>query len=661
MDPYSQNPDPNQVVPPTEPAPNSFTPQVFHPQTPAPQPAQPVIADLPTPVTPLAQTTPAFRAPGPMIEPTDVLAPQPTFNPMPSSQIPGVIPNNPGNVAPAAGFMGGEGFSPNTFAGEKKPKRRKKLLLLIGVPILVLLLGGGYVFAFYLPNKPQNVWNTGLSRSGQAIQKIVDSATEKQQVNAFKKSDITTTVEASYGKTSFNGTANAKFDTTKLDGSLSFKAKESGSPDIALSAKLLSSLPEGSQYPNIYMQFTGLKALGIDTFLPGATDYDGKWIALDADYLKTLSDVPTAQEQAKKQLTSEDYSELARAVTSVTTEYVFTSNTQKAVFVKKEYKGKEKVDGVQSFHYTVGINVDHEKAYCRALVDKLYSTTAYKKLPWVNADNVDKDKEDAKKSCDDDMSSGKDTTFDLWIDAKYKLIHKIRITDTKEKGTYTDVGQTYKGGDDISMFVAYHSDKQKVDGSFTVDTNMKTGVTKAVIDVKGGGVDAEALSIKVTLDAKPYTGEINADKPAGAVPIQDVMKRFGFDPSELTGGGSELPVGSSSSALNVERQTDIKALHAQLEAYFAQHGKYPTLLNMNDAGWRKANMKGLDDAALKDPKGTSTTLTAKATVNSYSYDVTNLDNKACNNSTVDCDDYTLTATLDGGGTYVKNSLASSTN
>src|SRR5882757_3970226 len=61
--------------------------------------------------------------------------------------------------------------------------------------------------------------------------------------------------------------------------------------------------------------------------------------------------------------------------------------------------------------------------------------------------------------------------------------------------------------------------------------------------------------------------------------------------------------GIQQKARNTERQTDIKAIHGQVEAYYAQNGRYPTLANLNDVTWRGANMKGLDPEALKDPKG----------------------------------------------------------
>ncbi len=115
--------------------------------------------------------------------------------------------------------------------------------------------------------------------------------------------------------------------------------------------------------------------------------------------------------------------------------------------------------------------------------------------------------------------------------------------------------------------------------------------------------------------------------------------------------------GIQQKARNTERQTDVKALHGQVEAYFAQNGKYPTLANLNDSTWRSTNMKGLDPEALKDPKGSAQTLTATPTTTSYSYAVFASDGTtACDNTTTDCAVYALTATYEGGGTFVKNNL-----
>ncbi|MDB5185840.1 MAG: fimbrial protein pilin [Candidatus Saccharibacteria bacterium] len=109
-------------------------------------------------------------------------------------------------------------------------------------------------------------------------------------------------------------------------------------------------------------------------------------------------------------------------------------------------------------------------------------------------------------------------------------------------------------------------------------------------------------------------------------------------------------------ARNTERQTDIKAIHGQVEAYYAQNGRYPTLGNLNDGSWRSTNMKGLEDEALKDPKGSAATLVAAPAANSYAYAVTATGGAACDNTTADCAAYTLTATNEGGTVFAKSNL-----
>jgi len=114
--------------------------------------------------------------------------------------------------------------------------------------------------------------------------------------------------------------------------------------------------------------------------------------------------------------------------------------------------------------------------------------------------------------------------------------------------------------------------------------------------------------------------------------------------------------GIQQKARNTERKTDIKALQGHLEAYWADQAKYPTLAQANDnsvGGFRDLNFKGLDRAAFADPgDATSQQLCGSATAKCYGYDVTPA---GCDDVTTDCTNYTLTADLEGGGTFVVQS------
>lgn len=124
--------------------------------------------------------------------------------------------------------------------------------------------------------------------------------------------------------------------------------------------------------------------------------------------------------------------------------------------------------------------------------------------------------------------------------------------------------------------------------------------------------------------------------------------------------------GIQQKARDTKRQTDIKALHSQLEAFYAQNGGgYPVMVDVNTQSWRDTNMKGLDPAALCDPSAASQqncALAGTPAVAVYGYQVWETDGStACTAATGEaCPKYTLTATLEGTingqGTYVKNSL-----
>src|SRR5581483_10698364 len=119
--------------------------------------------------------------------------------------------------------------------------------------------------------------------------------------------------------------------------------------------------------------------------------------------------------------------------------------------------------------------------------------------------------------------------------------------------------------------------------------------------------------------------------------------------------------GIQQKARDTERKTDINALASHAEAFNAQNGKYPCLASttstcaddFNASAFRSANMKGLPDGALQDPKGAASTLCGSVQANCYAYVPAPAGCDDASNG--DCSSYTLTATLESGGTYVKQS------
>lgn len=124
--------------------------------------------------------------------------------------------------------------------------------------------------------------------------------------------------------------------------------------------------------------------------------------------------------------------------------------------------------------------------------------------------------------------------------------------------------------------------------------------------------------------------------------------------------------GIQQKARDTERVTDIKAIHAQVEAFWAQKGYYPSLTDLNDrtatTGFVAVNLKGLDAEAFKDPKAATTavSLVAAPAASVYAYAVTNSAGTTCEADDTTCAKYTLTSTLEGtlngSGVFAKTSL-----
>jgi len=116
--------------------------------------------------------------------------------------------------------------------------------------------------------------------------------------------------------------------------------------------------------------------------------------------------------------------------------------------------------------------------------------------------------------------------------------------------------------------------------------------------------------------------------------------------------------GIQAKARNSKRQTDVQSVQTQVEAYFAQNGHYPSFADLSSSSWLTTNMKSMDQSALHDPSASGTGLTVSQTAgtNTYQYAPLNSGGTSCESDDTTCATYTLTATLEGGGTYQKTNL-----
>ncbi|MCA1807440.1 MAG: type II secretion system GspH family protein [Actinobacteria bacterium] len=113
--------------------------------------------------------------------------------------------------------------------------------------------------------------------------------------------------------------------------------------------------------------------------------------------------------------------------------------------------------------------------------------------------------------------------------------------------------------------------------------------------------------------------------------------------------------GANARARDAKRESDVKSLQTAIEAYYTIEGSsnYPTEANMNDTAFRDANFQGLDESVYQDPNAADSTLATTPTADQYAYEATPA---GCDNTTTNCDGYTLTITLEEGDEIVRTNL-----
>jgi len=110
--------------------------------------------------------------------------------------------------------------------------------------------------------------------------------------------------------------------------------------------------------------------------------------------------------------------------------------------------------------------------------------------------------------------------------------------------------------------------------------------------------------------------------------------------------------GVQARARDAERQTDLNAVRTQLEVYFFDNGKYPSLAQLT-----ATDLAGLDAEALVSPNEgawTGTAASASTAAAEYGYVATP---SGCDNSVTDCTGYDISVWLeDADEIFTKSAL-----
>jgi hypothetical protein len=554
------------------------------------------------------------------------------------------------SIPPNATVLQPQPTDPAFPAGDGNRGPNKKLIGAVAA-VLVLLIGGAIWYFGYFMN-PSTIYSQSLGNTGKGYDKLVDYVDKQEK-------------QAERGYTG-SGTYKAKFGDFSTDGKVGLKGDSDNSEltfDVGLGVTRVNAdirtLKSAGDTPDIYVKVDDIKGLGTVLGVPeldaNLAKIDGSWIVIDHTFTDNLTGIATAQAQSDKAKmegpTRAQLLDEARAFGKVNQQYLFSTNKDRAVTkVVKKY-GTETVDGHKTYHYAVSLQKDNVKKYILAQSDAL---KASKLNDWLKKNKYDKDVYDGfKDAADSTKDIDTKATYDIWMDVSHRVVYKVRLDDDGKTAAdnYVDIGMDYKGGDVFPFFI---SGKTKSEGDtvtfkFVTTLDTKSGKTNFKLDVKSTGSDAGNLT--ANFDFRSASGGVKIAKPAGAKPLSQVLTELGL---------GDIVNQYSKSADDSKRETDIRIIQTQLEAFFAENGYYPSLADMNNPTWLAKDMKSLDQSALQDPAAKDRKLAAAPAAGVYSYQVTGSNGESCENDDTMCQRYTLTATYaepgTGPKTYVKQNL-----
>lgn len=552
-----QNPEPNStpVNPPIQP----LTPAPQPPQTPQPTVIQPT-ANPPVQPSAAASTEPSVSTPA---------------GPQPSAQTSsGYSQNSFASGQPKVFTSRDPGAAQQqpVFSPSPRPKpSKKRLVLLAGLAILLLGATGAYALLGYVPNRPENVWATGFERTGQQMQTAINKLSEPTVQETFAKNRLRISGDVKFQETEGSLSFDTAYDKTKSDSKLQIKSGpiDAINSPLNLNAEIKTSLPDQAVWPNVFIKVSGIAKLIEGFGLGDFAKYDGKWIAFEQDFYRQYFPQNTSANSGdNSNITQEEYLSILNDALAVSQEYVFTDNPEKAVIVRESYKGTEESEGITALRYTASVHQENATSYCKALIDKMTTNKAFHKLIRKSESDIKNQAEDQKKNCEPkDKEKQEKQTFDIWIDKKYKLLHKLRFTTDLEKKaeeyrkkksecenressfgapssftdtscsfydkmietgeSYIEFGQVYKGDDNLGLFMFGKNDTNRNKNTLRSDVaiNIKSFKLDGTVSYKDTSQQNPG-TVNVKINTEPYDSEVDATKPAGAVSIQQIIRDF---------------------------------------------------------------------------------------------------------------------------------------
>lgn len=482
------------------------------------------------PTSPSPQQPPAIpeaeTSPSPDIPATPEVSPAPIVN---QASAEPVLPVPEGSSPePSVTTDSAEPVISGAAASSVKPGRFRHWLLPVVVFVVLVLLAGGYVFGFYLPNTPANIYKKALSNTADGYDKLMQynqgQAGQSQKGYEFDGS-FKLSGNGATGDGTFSGQSDGKNGTGKLDFDLMGQKFTANTRVITAS---------GQTSPDIYLQVSGIKSI-LDAYGLNTLDsLDGQWLVIDHTLLDSVAGSAADESSAKIATpTTKQVQDVLAKIGAVNRDYLFTTNSGTAVLTNNKYLGKSTQNGRQVYGYEVGYNKAHLKTYVTSLGKALDGSQldAWAKQVYdgkslsdvLNLTGMQKDVDNLKGN----------ETFHLYVDAKTKLVSRIEFTDQKDNSTFF-ITQDYTGGS-IYPFSVGISNSPESDATLSLQFDTKTNTYTLGFSMTPGSktTGSEGVTADFHMNLKPSNTSVNVTAPAGAESVTDLLNELG-----LSGGVS---------------------------------------------------------------------------------------------------------------------------
>lgn len=460
----------------------------------------------------------------PVVQPA---APMPSAADNQSGSVPPVAPvaPQPGSLtADQSAHLPGQPTSTHLGVNQKNSGKKqgwKKRAPLIAIVLFFVGAIAG-VFGYYIPNRPENVYRTGLDRTGQMMSQLDEQFAAIDEI-------------ASSDGFQMDGSINTQMEEGTISGTMSSRAGESSSEtnidvsgeigddsfgmNINLGFDIITDIVEGNEYPDVFFKVRGGELLSMIS--PQIAQYDEQWVHAEASFIEeTLSELIDDFE-SEDEGAAEGWLELIDDLGDVVADYVLTSD-EKGILELDEIVGAEERNDTRTYRYNVSINRDNTEEFCTELFDTIGQSSFVQSQLSSTIELNDEDRDNQISDCVASFADFyDDVDITMWIDRSTKLIHQLRFED--DDGFTLEVGQTYDGSDKFDLFINAFDDEMDMRLTITVNNAAPSVAVNLDIELEEMADDDE---FTMQMSVEPFDESVEIERPSDTITLEQLIDQL---------------------------------------------------------------------------------------------------------------------------------------